>query len=165
MAGLKDIIPKSLQGQRMNDPSTWSGEGENIYGQEYGRKDQFGFGTKQPDYEKDIDRQETKQNFFVNVSNISDIPKEDILEELTGGYMYEKRNKEPHEDSKAIAELMQKYGFTADHSESQAQRLGFWREAVSEGYYKLKNPIFKKILFESKPAELLGIKPEDVVRY
>ena len=36
------MIPPWMKGQKINDPSTWSGEGENIYGQKYGtRKDQF----------------------------------------------------------------------------------------------------------------------------
>ena len=40
---------------KINDPSTWGGEGENIYGQKYGtRKDQFGFGTEQPISQEDM---------------------------------------------------------------------------------------------------------------
>ena len=49
------MIPPWMKGQKINDPSTWSGEGENIYGQKYGtRKDQFGFGTEQPISTKDV---------------------------------------------------------------------------------------------------------------
>ena len=49
------MIPPWMKGQKINDPSTWSGEGENIYGQKYGtRKDQFGFGTEQPISAEDI---------------------------------------------------------------------------------------------------------------
>ena len=106
-------------------------------------KDQFGFGLEQQ-----VAKEREIENYFLNLKNPSDVSKEKIEEELTYGYMYEKTYEDPHENNKFISELMDKYKFKEDHSESKEQRLGFWKEAVNKGYYKLKNPIYQKILLE-----------------
>ena len=115
-------------------------------------KDQFGFGTEQESLEEKKARitaaEEQTKNLFLNLENLSDVNREDVLDELTYGYMYEQTYEDPHENNKFILELMEKHGLKEDHSEPQQQRLNFWKEAVSEGYYKLKNPIFQKTLLE-----------------
>lgn len=62
-----------MAGQKINDPSTWSGEGENIYGQKYGtRKDQFGFGTEQPITAEDVLKMErTKLDKLLSLGEIN----------------------------------------------------------------------------------------------
>ena len=115
-------------------------------------RDQFGFGTEQESLEEKKARitaeEEQTKNLFLNLENLSDVNREDVLEELTYGYMYEQTYEDPHENNKFILELMEKHGLKEDHSEPRQQRLNFWKEAVSEGYYKLKNPVYQKILLE-----------------
>ena len=127
----------ALTGTLGNEESGWVGRNQGKV------KDAFGFGLEQQ-----VAKEREMENYFLKLKNPSDVSKKEIEEQLTYGYMYEEVHKDPHENNKFILELMNKYGFTEDHSESKEQRLGFWKEAVGKGYYKLKNPVYQKILLE-----------------
>ena len=107
---------------------------------------QFSDFETQDKYEQAMKEEAERADYYLKLDDVSEANPEDILEELTYGYMYEKTEQDPHINNKHIGELMDKHGLQADHSESQEQRLNFWREATEEGFYKLKNPIYKDIL-------------------
>lgn len=52
------------------------------------------------------------------------------------GKDYQRTNKK---DNGEILKLMKKHGLKEDHSESDEQRMAFWKEAVEKGYYTKKN--------------------------
>ena len=69
---------------KINDPSTWGGEGENIYGQKYGtRKDQFGFGTEQPISQEDMLKMErSKLDKLLSMGEITQDEYTDMYKQL-----------------------------------------------------------------------------------
>jgi len=162
MAGLKDIIPKSLQGQRMNDPSTWSGEGENIYGQEYGRKDQkenayseeqavkvLDAVKKSLRDDKSVPKELFSKMMEIDPSNYAGFSGgEDFAEELNAFQSLISKNYRQREDGRYVFDdnLLLKEGQTP-------------RGWVKDSYG------FGTPVQQQEGQELFGIKPEDVVRY
>ena len=88
MANLKDKVPEYLQGQRIHDPSTWSGP---IIGT---KKDQFGFGTEQPISQEDVlEMGGTKLDKLLSIGEINQDEYKRLYEILQDQIQQQKKQK------------------------------------------------------------------------